>query len=283
MLASSLTRLLRSMYCQPSILLVLSLAASALLLSGCGGAGDPAAGGGDNGGGGKSPSGCDWKVGKFEKIPKEVFAAEFPDISEDGTIATCSSNEDACGAKASLTPLKPGAHPHEKDQAQCTGKYSYTLQVERCGAEAHSGTLNQDSHVGWHTKNGAYKFSGVGVNLWTTTMESSSCAEVGWGCGCSGTLKGESVPRQVTGNLTLEVTMDTAEWPWYEVRFLPPEGATAPKGTQLHAPVQPKVWKDTIDEKVVDQFHPTFLLGPGAIFKLTAATIASERDVDVVV
>mmetsp|Transcript_144697 Transcript_144697/g.360677 ORF Transcript_144697/g.360677 Transcript_144697/m.360677 type:complete len:250 (+) Transcript_144697:56-805(+) len=229
------------------------LVATALLLSGC-----------DSKGSGGGPTQCTWKLGQFKAAPGVM--AQAPVFSSDGRVATCDSSE-PCAAEGNPTPLKPGDYPHLTDQAHCNGTYSYTLKVKECGTWYKATTSGWNNQAGWHTDNPEYFADDLGVGLWAGDKQ--SCAEVGWRCGCVGSLNG-GPEKEVTGDLTLEVTMDTSKWPIYTVRFVPPAGATG---------IGPYDARNTIDHgRFFASFHPTFMLGPGAVFSLTGATSSADGE-----
>jgi len=231
------------------------VALCAFILAGCGG------NGGSDGG-----AACDWKLTQFEKASRYI-AAQTPTFSNDGKTVTCGNSSDPCAASGLEVPLQPGS-PKPEEGAQCQGTYYFTLKVLECGKKFQASTPGLNNQVGWHTDSletaGGDNF---GVGLWVGKMQSKSCAEAGWMCGCFGALEGHII-TEVTGGLTLQVTVDTTKWPRYQVRFLAPPGATGSKGTQQEAPVEPVVRKADLDQPSVSSFHPSFLLGPGAVFSL---------------
>lgn len=137
----------------------------------------------------------------------------------------------------------------------------------KCGDKSSATTPGWNNQVGFHSTDMATMMGdNFGVHLWN---EERSCNDVGWSCGCTGKLPGGEL-GPVTGNITLKVSLNTTEWPYYRVRFLAPEGATAPKGGDTDAQCDPHEVRMPLDKSAIAQVQPTFMLGPGAVFALPA-------------
>jgi len=179
---------------------------------------------------------------------------------------TCSSESDTCSAGGSLLPLVPGDNPDVARNAKCNGTYMYEVRVSKCGSKSSSTTPGWNNQVGFHSTDMATMMGdNFGVDLWN---EGGSCNDGGWRCGCTGKLPGGEL-GPVTGNITLKVSLNTTEWPYFQVQFLAPEGATAPKAGDTDAPYDPHETRMALDKATMAKVRPTFMLGPGAVFTLT--------------
>lgn len=249
------------------------LALASITLTGCGGSGR---GGAPGPSPAPSPSGpCPWQMERFENFGPMV-AGLHPAYSDENRTATCTfDSADSCAAKGALLPLEPGDYPDPGSTAKCNGTYSYEVKVLKCGNKSSATTPGWNNQVGFHSTDLAtFMGDNFGVNLWS---EKRSCNDFGWSCGCQGTPPGGQF-GEVTGNLTLKVSLNTTEWPYYRVQFLAPEGATAPIGGDTYAPMKPYEARIPIGGNPQDivTVIPTFCFGPGAIFTIVPETSLVE-------